>query len=139
MKDQIGYAALVVLDEGDLRIDSLVEKLGPGFGKDFQKTLAGETDQQPVAITTNRKDRARRELVLTHIGIVQLGIQLDGLTFFGRFIGNFLSGLVEAVLVEDQALHLVVGVVRERDPGVNDFVEEFGFGFRENFIVPLTG
>ena len=64
------YAALVVLDKGDLCIDNLVEELGLGFGKNFQKALAGEAGQQPVAITTNREDRARCELVFAQIGVV---------------------------------------------------------------------
>ena len=138
MEDQIGYSALAVLDEGYLRIDSLVEKPGFGFRENFQKALAGEAGHQPVAVTTNRENPARRKLVLACIGVVQLGIQLDGLPFFGRFIGDFPPRPVEAVLVQHQTLHFAACVCVEGDLGVDPFVEKVGLGFREDFVVSLA-
>ena len=139
MEDQIGYATLIVLDEGYLRIDNFVEKPGFGFGKDFQKALAGKARHQPVAVSTNRENPARCELILACIGVIQLGIQLDGLPFFGRFIGDFLCGLVEAILVQHQTLHFAACVCVEGDLGVDPFVEKVGLGFREDFQKALAG
>jgi len=82
VQDQVRDGALVVLDERDLRIDDFVEELRFGLGNISNCGC-------PVACLTvgplcaRWLEKSWHDLVPTHVGIINLGIDLTASRFFG--------------------------------------------------------
>src|SRR5271155_365172 len=79
-----GRSSLVVSFESDLRVDDLQKIIAVAIWKYFDLWLSGGLRKEVIALTGNRQNKTRRQLVTANISVEKLGIDGNLFVFHRR-------------------------------------------------------